>query len=676
MTSFAAVVLLATFAEALTAARANPKLRFYCDEGRTDPRNVVCRAIRNGAAADVATAEIARELAISEDSASAIGAAVTPMLANIGKPLPAHEFEESHAALAATLKREKNQLPIVATMAHLAAASEPAAEKFRALLPLVRAQPDPTKAAIEVTSATRHHLAGSVFLTDAFVHDPDNAELIDAIGAYGNETFIGAAFGPIVLTGNGAEMRKRQTPISAETLHERAERQLSTLALLGFADLVIAGFQVLPAEVQERIANPAAVTYQDLRLDIAAAALALGKPEIARRMSGAIASQPYHGRDHHSGARLLLAAALSNEKDELFDVIIGMFTNGISGRTAGVSAQLYAAMLEQHGYPTLAAQVTRDALHRFSYKPDIPPELAPYAQPLIARFEAMAAARRGDSPNKLLAALRIIPFTERPLPKFSGAPRKTVPVERPLYMDPVRIERIGNEVVAITTASTVDPANETGGYWIHRSRDGGTTWAAHYTGLRRSLPYVIASTSQLPLFDSARLRIEATREDKSVYLDIPWSELTRDSDNDGLTDLLEERLVTDPRDADTDDDGMRDAEDTLPQVTFRAGLGVENEILATVFEKFAPRSTFFVGDHSTFAPLTMPKRSIVLTRDEYYAYNKKFGKIDPMFIPHLVLDHAGKRAIVEVAQNMHGETYLVTKTEDGWQLKWIAGWVE
>lgn len=674
MACFTAVVLLATFAEALAAARAQPRLRFYCEETQRDPASVVCRAIRNGAAAEAATAEIARELAISEDSASAVGAAITPMLAD-RKPRPAADSEASYAALAATLTREKNQNPILGAMAHVAGQSEPAVEKFHALLPLIRAQPDPAKAAIEVTRATRHHLAGSIFLADALVRDPDHADLIDEIGQHGGDAFVSAAFGPIVLTNGRAELRKRQTPISAETLHDRATRQLTMLAHLGFADLIVAAFQALPAEVQERIASPAAATYDDIRLDIAAAALIAGKPEIARRMSDALAPSPYRGRDAHSGARLLLAAALSDGKNELFDIIIGMFTNGIAARTGGIRAQLFAAMLEQQGYRTLAAQVTRDALHRFSYELDIPPEFIPHVQPLVTRFKAMDAARHIKPPNKLLATPRIVPFTERPLPKFAGTPRQINAVERPLYMDPVRIERSGNEVVAITTASTVDPANETGGYWIHRSRDGGITWNAYYTGLRRSVPYVIAPASQLPLFDGERLRIEAVREDRSVYLEFRWQELTRDSDADGLTDLLEERLLTDLRDADTDDDGLRDAEDTLPQVTYRAGVGVENEILAAVFEKFAPKSTFFVGDHSTFAPLTMVVRSVVLTHDEYSAYNKKFGAIEPMFISHFVLDHDGRRAIVQIGQSMQGKTFLVTKTEDGWEVKSISGWV-
>ncbi|MFL6248103.1 MAG: hypothetical protein ACJ74H_18915 [Thermoanaerobaculia bacterium] len=552
MTPFAAaVLLLATFAEALAGARANPR-RIYCDRAQRDPRNIVCQAIRNGATADVAAAEIARELEISEESAAAIGAAMVPTFGQQGK-LSDSVYAEAHAQLTATLKREQNQLPVLMALAQLAGRTDPAEEKFRALLPLIHAQPDPTRAAIEIATIAGHHHAPSIFLGDAFANNSDDAELIDAIGRSGYDAFISGAFGPIAFTRQGAQMRKRQTPISPDQLHEHAGRQLRTLADLGFADLVIAGFQALPAEAQERVAKD-----PHLALDIAAAALVLDKPELARRMSF---STPPPGHDYASGMRLLVGTMLSEKKEDPFDIIIAIFTNGTSAYTGGVSAQLFASMLDQHGYSALAEQVTRTALRRFSYKKEIDEQFAPLALPLLTRFEAMAAKWESEPPNKLLAAPRV-----------------------------------------------------------------------------------------------------TTGED--------------DSDGDGLTDADEERLVTDPHDTDTDDDGMPDAEDTLPQITFRPGAGVEDEVLAAVFREFPPLTNFFVADRATLGPLTMPKTSVALTRDEFYAYNKKFETIRPMFISTIVVESGGKRALVEVGQNMEGNTYLVTKTDDGWQAKRITGYIE
>ncbi|MFP5245109.1 MAG: hypothetical protein ACLGH0_00350 [Thermoanaerobaculia bacterium] len=47
----------------------------------------------------------------------------------------------------------------------------------------------------------------------------------------------------------------------------------------------------------------------------------------------------------------------------------------------------------------------------------------------------------------------------------------------------------------------------------------------------------------------------------------------KDRDGDGLTDFYEERIVTDPANADTDGDGMSDARDPLPLVAYVAGDG-------------------------------------------------------------------------------------------------------
>src|SRR4030095_8395640 len=53
--------------------------------------------------------------------------------------------------------------------------------------------------------------------------------------------------------------------------------------------------------------------------------------------------------------------------------------------------------------------------------------------------------------------------------------------------------------------------------------------------------------------------------------DVAWADLARDTDGDGLTDLLEERIVTDPNAADTDGDGILDGRDPLPQVALTPG---------------------------------------------------------------------------------------------------------
>ncbi|MEP6756686.1 MAG: hypothetical protein ABJA67_14365, partial [Chthonomonadales bacterium] len=67
--------------------------------------------------------------------------------------------------------------------------------------------------------------------------------------------------------------------------------------------------------------------------------------------------------------------------------------------------------------------------------------------------------------------------------------------------------------------------------------------------------------------------------------------LTKDSDGDGLTDLVELRLGTDPFKADTDGDGVGDATDPCPNGPNRP-LGDDEKIVAAAIE-----ARFFNGDY-------------------------------------------------------------------------------
>lgn len=70
-------------------------------------------------------------------------------------------------------------------------------------------------------------------------------------------------------------------------------------------------------------------------------------------------------------------------------------------------------------------------------------------------------------------------------------------------------------------------------------------------------------------------------------LEIPFAAIDRDSDGDGLTDLAEERLITDPQSADTDGDGLPDGSDSLPQVPWTAVLDDRARALAAVLRRIA-----------------------------------------------------------------------------------------
>jgi hypothetical protein len=68
------------------------------------------------------------------------------------------------------------------------------------------------------------------------------------------------------------------------------------------------------------------------------------------------------------------------------------------------------------------------------------------------------------------------------------------------------------------------------------------------------------------------------------------TELRKDSDHDGLTDLVEARLGTDPHRADTDGDGIPDSRDTNPLIAGSPNPSVRQRLVQEVF------SALFSGD--------------------------------------------------------------------------------
>ncbi|MBM3459784.1 MAG: hypothetical protein FJX77_14780, partial [Armatimonadetes bacterium] len=76
--------------------------------------------------------------------------------------------------------------------------------------------------------------------------------------------------------------------------------------------------------------------------------------------------------------------------------------------------------------------------------------------------------------------------------------------------------------------------------------------------------------------------------------------LRRDGDRDGLTDLVEARLGTDPRRADTDRDGLGDAVDPCPNAAPRR-LGEDEQVIAAAVE-----ARFFLEQWDTPAVISLP----------------------------------------------------------------------
>jgi hypothetical protein len=310
----------------------------------------------------------------------------------------------------------------------------------------------------------------------------------------------------------------------------------------------------------------------------------------------------------------------------------------------------------------------------------------------------------------------------------------------------VRAERKGDDAVAIGLSQDYDPVGEIsrGAYWVIRSRDGGKTWGRPlYTGLRLEAPYVIHPVSNLPLLGGGvpaacdhhepadcltvevsireldessisfpPIGLRAKRVQDGLMLTIPFADLERDSDGDGLTDLAEERLVTDPANPDTDGDGLRDGDDPLPQVPWAGIMTDPSAALSAVLERVTgmksgaiiheigptggakggrplnefmehmrratltdERTTFIIGDRAAFASLATSRRAVILTAAELELARKKFGPMMPYDLSLFVLDHEARRGYVIWNASWVGGTIELEKNDGQWVARVVGSWI-
>jgi hypothetical protein len=344
--------------------------------------------------------------------------------------------------------------------------------------------------------------------------------------------------------------------------------------------------------------------------------------------------------------------------------------------------------------------------------------------------------------DRLLRAAPRVAFAERALPAdrepalasragggaAAGARYRSreAPLRLPDGFTAVRSERDGKRAVVIAISDLYDErwSASAGGYWVLLSDEKGSRWRHPlYTGLRANLPYTVRAQSVLPLLAGDRLQVEVEVEElgsfftsdggpaelaprqprAGIYLEIPLAELERDADGDGLSDLEEERLLTDPEDADTDHDGIGDGEDPMPTIpavgTSSPAAGAAAALLGHVLAHgqdppeqrrrpprggccdpapSAPlggRPVFVAGERQWFAGLSPAHRLIVLTAEELETWRLKVTA--PFFfnIDLLVLDRSGRRACAVWSGANRGGTLALELNGGDWQVEELGSWV-
>lgn len=149
----------------------------------------------------------------------------------------------------------------------------------------------------------------------------------------------------------------------------------------------------------------------------------------------------------------------------------------------------------------------------------------PEAVKAVREFEEWAEARRANPPAFQFG------WRDRPVDHFDSYEIKPI------------AQATDNRDTRFTCAIFARGLRPNRHYWITRSQDS-VNWSA---------PILVGNTD-----DPEALLADIAFERK------PREEYTRDSDEDGLTDLLETSLGTDPKNSDSDGDGIADKADGFP----------------------------------------------------------------------------------------------------------------
>ena len=310
-----------------------------------------------------------------------------------------------------------------------------------------------------------------------------------------------------------------------------------------------------------------------------------------------------------------------------------------------------------------------------------------------------------------VAAPRLTAFVEQPLPAKWTSGRdvpsgrlstSAYPSLKPFTV--VALSPTAERMFAVSISDALDPGGEvhSGGYWLHLSVDRGRHWEGpYYLGLTEAFPYLVKGTSRVPPFVDGRMLVEVVKapidrasvtlpplrlrlEDapRPLILSFDLDEVRRDSDGDGLTDLLEDKLLLNPRVSDSDGDGLGDRDDPLPLLKQDGERSFRDKLLwktllarrRTRQEKSPIAMTLFVRAVRCPVPHMAGVRTICIPPQLFDRYEDKFGTTFPL-TPQIAFDGQHRRAVIDMNGGWTGRTELATWKDGAWTLKTLTSWI-
>lgn len=257
------------------------------------------------------------------------------------------------------------------------------------------------------------------------------------------------------------------------------------------------------------------------------------------------------------------------------------------------------------------------------------------------------------------------------------------------------------------------------GIFVAYSSNNGSTWDYYYTGLTQDAPMFIKWYSKYPLIDiEGNVQIEACQRSGDGNYHWGWMSppvvvkdgllitfdletLRKDSDGDGLTDIEEARLRTDPLRIDTDNDGIPDDLDLNPRcnvprtdktiiyetildenviIPFRG----DKDPVTIPFEEIAEshycvdttRTVMIVTDDPDIRSIQPKTRRVIFLSSEEMGDSKySSGDLERTWFYPLEKQEDGSYE-VNVHHSSSGETYRIVKTSEGWAIDITSYYIE
>jgi hypothetical protein len=285
-----------------------------------------------------------------------------------------------------------------------------------------------------------------------------------------------------------------------------------------------------------------------------------------------------------------------------------------------------------------------------------------------------------------------------------------------------RVETAGQLVVVVAQMSSSGIWEEEGlgGVWLHVSQDGGKTWKPPlYTGLESTWNFTMSPFPCVSGLDGDHLILELLSVPiiqvdgdgqpltktpapaaSRVAIDIPLSTLRRDSDRDGLTDIVEEALLLDPRNRDSDGDGVADGEDSFPNVSNKPTsdlAGPMAAVLSSVVNdprrrhlpaditakagteplspRFKERPLILFAEPRVLAGISADRMVLVFAAKDLPRLAERRSQISGTRFDEPVLNRARDRGHIKFDNGLTGGTFAWRREGNGWKGEQISSFI-